>query len=95
LVSIAIEPLFVAEMTHFAHETDKLLTIDLFDSGPSSGVTELGVDPSSVKEQSLSVLVFTIFAGDKRDDFFVARGVEISTSDGHLVFDDGSSDDLD
>ena len=95
LVGISIEPLLVAKMAHFAHEAHILLTMNFLDSGSSSGVTELGIDPSAVKEQSLSVLEVFILASDERNDFFVARTVEIVTGDRHGVFDDGSSDDLD
>jgi len=56
LICIAIEPLGVSEMAHFAYKAHEFLPLDCLDSRPSSGMTEFGVDPTSVKQKTLSVL---------------------------------------
>ena len=82
-------------MAHLAHEADKLLTIYSLKERTSGRMTIASTYPSSIEKQALSVFVVFVFASDERDDLFEPRRVEITSGDGHSIFDDGSSDDLD
>lgn len=95
VIGIALEPRVVFEFIQSAHEAHEFLSVDPFDALTATGVYNLAGDESEGEEQTVSVLVVLIFAGDEGQHEFKARLVELEAGDGAGETVDGSADDLD